>query len=101
MLGIKERPLFSLGKVVCTRALAFDINEDETVRKEVEEAFNRYILKDWGDLSDDDKRANDRAVETKDDRVLAEYKTSKGGIYIITEECEVGLVTTLMYKSDY
>ena len=47
--------------------------------------LDRHIAEDWGDLGDEDKRANDQAL-VDGSRLLSAYRTLKGvKIWIITE----------------
>jgi hypothetical protein len=61
--------------------------------------LHRYISADWGDLSLGDKKANDNAVETGNDRILAAYNTSEGKVYITTEWDRS--YTCVMFAEDY
>ena len=48
-------------------------------------SLQRYIVKDWGDFSENDKQANEDALQYPDDLyLLAAYQTCRGKIYIIT-----------------
>ncbi len=51
--------------------------------------MNRHICKDWGDLSDEDKRLNDEALHDGS-RILSAYILEKTGakIWLITEAAE-------------
>ena len=68
----------------------------------IQNAFARYLKKDWGDLCDDDKKMNDEALET-DDRILASYHiqtaSSVEKIYIVTEYDRS--VTTVLLANEY
>lgn len=48
-------------------------------------ALQRYVVKDWGNLDDEDKKTNEEALNYPDDLyLLGAYNTSKGKIWIIT-----------------
>ena len=48
-------------------------------------ALQRYAVKDWGNLDDEDKKTNEEALNYPDDLyLLGAYNTSKGKIWIIT-----------------
>lgn len=48
-------------------------------------ALQRYAVKDWGNLDDEDKQTNEDALNYPDDLyVMGAYDTSKGKIWIIT-----------------
>jgi hypothetical protein len=44
----------------------------------------RHLRGDWGDLSDHDKKANDRAL-VDGSRILSAYEFWQGKVWIITE----------------
>lgn len=76
---------FNLGKVVCTATLNNAMSENKQFASEVRSALQRYVVKDWGDLCEEDKQTNEDALQYPDDLyILAVYKTCKGKIYIIT-----------------
>jgi hypothetical protein len=71
-------PRFPLGKTVATPgALALGIDLNPYMR--------RHHCGDWGDLCDEDKQANEEALE-QGFRIVSHYKLAGGKrIYIITE----------------
>ena len=88
-----------LGQVVSTGGIAEYISEYPEYKKEILRCVGRYIDEDWGDMCKEDMELNDSAVKNGDDRILAKYKTSKGGIYIITEWDRS--VTTILFTHEY
>jgi len=60
--------------------------------------LERHQNKDWGDLGNEDKRSNDRAVK-HGGRVLSAYKAQGIKFWIITEADRS--VTTLLLPEDY
>ena len=55
---------------------------------------------DWGDLDDYDKRQNDAALESGEDRLFSSYQVAPGlQLWIITEWDRS--VTTLLLPSEY
>lgn len=91
--------MFNLGKIIATRSILDTMENNDKFYTEVMVAMNRYIKCDWGNLCDEDKEINDRAVKNDDDRILAAYNTSKGRIWIITEwdrSC-----TTVLFPNEY
>ena len=82
-----------------TRTLNDNIASNEGFAKEITSALHRYISGDWGDLPLCDKKANDDAVKTVNDRILAAYMTSEGKIYIITEWDRS--YTTILFADEY
>jgi len=71
-------PLFPLGRIVATPgAIALNLDLGTLLR--------RHHCGDWGDLDDEDRRANENAL-IHGDRILSHYRLPNGGrIFIITE----------------
>jgi hypothetical protein len=86
-----ETKKFSLGRIVATpgalEALA-------AAGQSAGEFLARHVVGDWGDLDDEDRKANDAAL-VDGSRILSAYQTKKGErIWIITEATnEVGFAT--------
>jgi hypothetical protein len=80
-----NKPKFQLGQTLATPGAL----------KALEEAgqspgffLDRHIAGDWGEVCDEDKRANDQAL-VDGSRILSAYKTLKGvKIWIITEAAD-------------
>lgn len=87
-----------LGKIVMTRRISDLVSKNEKFSKDIIKALGRYISKDWGELCQDDKEANDLALKTND-RLLAAYNTVGGKIYIITEWDRS--YTTILFPDEY
>lgn len=76
---------FNIGKVVVSRGVDIAMEENSRFAAEVCLSLQRYCVKDWGDLSENDKQANEDALQYPDDLyLLAAYQTCRGKIYIIT-----------------
>lgn len=91
-----------LGQVVMTAAVNNLIADDIGFAKHVTHSFDRYRTKDWGDLAEDDRKMNDGALRTGEDRILAAYKHPthpEWRIWIITEWDRS--YTTILFPSDY
>lgn len=86
------------GKLLMTSGIA-NAMDDNNFTLEVNNAFTRYLNRDWGELEKEDALLNDLALINEDDRILARYKTSQGDIYIITE-CDRS-VTTILFTEEY
>ncbi|MGN0014474.1 MAG: hypothetical protein ACI37T_03550 [Candidatus Gastranaerophilaceae bacterium] len=91
--------LTNIGKVLQTRSIYEESENNPEFLTEVQTAFKRYIKCDWGELCKEDKEMNDNAVNNGDDRILAAYETSKGKIYIITEWDRSA--TTILFANEY
>ena len=89
-------PVLSLGELYSTPGARKALAESgETFTP----FLNRYLRADWGDVCEEDWKANDDAVE-KGDRVLAVYYTSKGEkLWVITEWDRS--VTTFLLPDEY
>jgi len=86
------------GRIVATRSIADEMENDLAFAREIAAAFDRYRRNDWGDPCQEDKALNDQAAEG-DDRVLASYLTSKGKVWIITEWDRSA--TTILFSGEY
>jgi hypothetical protein len=83
---------FPLGQLVATPGALESFSDSfRTV------ALNRHMVGDWGDLSDDDKAMNDRALETRD-RIHSSYRLGGKKLWIITEHDRS--VTTLLLPEE-
>lgn len=76
---------FSMGQIVVTYGINEYMAKDKRFALEVTAALQRYAVKDWGNLDDEDKQVNEEALRYPDDLYLmGAYNTSKGKIWIIT-----------------
>ena len=91
--------MLTTGKLYTTRTINNEMATDMQFSKEITDCLLRYKLKDWGDISEEDKAMNNEAVNNGNDRIFATYKTSKGKVYIITE-CDRSL-TTVLFADEY
>lgn len=88
--------LFEMGQLVVTRGVKTRIDNDvDFANFVIDSFFAKYCQGDWGDLCNEDKKMNDRAVKHNDDRIVASYND----IYIITEYDRS--YTTILLKSEY
>ena len=74
-----KRPI----KFVMTQGLAAAADENPATGAAIYDALRRFGAREWGDLSQEDKEANDRDLAESCGRVLARYETPSGDIYII------------------
>ena len=62
--------------------------------------LRRHLRGDWGDLDESDRRQNDAALKSGEDRLLSSYSLKPGlKLWIITEWDRSA--TTLMLPSEY
>lgn len=74
-----------MGQVVTTRSINNLMEAEQKFAVEVTVALQRFAVKDWGNLDDEDKQTNEEALKYPDDLyVMGAYDTSKGKIWIIT-----------------
>ena len=75
---------FNMGQVVTTRSIYDLMVAEQRFAVEVTVALQRFAVKDWGNLDDEDKQTNEDALNYPDDLYLmGAYNTSKGRIWII------------------
>ncbi|MBA4150142.1 MAG: hypothetical protein H0X66_18700 [Verrucomicrobia bacterium] len=85
---------FELGQMVATPNALEHIPQDEILR-----AIARHQAGDWGELTKDDRKANDQAL-SHGGRLLSVYRSAEGvKFYIITEADRS--VTTVLLPEDY
>lgn len=76
---------FNMGKVVVTYGINEAIKGNSRFAAEVNLSLQRYSVKDWGNLDEEDKQTNEDTLNYPDDLyLLAAYETCKGKIWIIT-----------------
>ena len=97
VLNLASQARFSPGQVVMT------IGVDELVqqgRLNPTPYLCRHLHGDWGDLSDNDRRLNDAALKSGEDRLFSSYQVTPDlRLWIITEWDRS--VTTLLLPSEY
>ena len=88
---------FDLGKVVCTIGAGKLLTDS---RSTPHMFLDRHQVGDWGDLCEEDKKANDRALNQENpERILSSYQLDAGKLWIITEWTRG--VTTLLLPEEY
>ena len=90
----------NLGRVVATAAVAAAVPHPQ-----ITALLDRHAAGDWGDISDDDKAANDGAARTGDGRLFSSYATAEyGTLWIISNDIRAegeGPITTVLFPEDY
>jgi hypothetical protein len=87
---------FSLGKLVATPGALAAITESG---QHPWDFIVRHMAGDWGDVDQEDKAANDQALEDCS-RLLSAYTTAKGKkLWIITEADRSA--TTILLRQEY
>lgn len=76
---------FNMGQVVVTNGINAAMEESNLFHLEVLLALDSFSNKDWGNLGEEDKQANEDALNYPEDLyLLGAYETSNGKIWIIT-----------------
>ena len=86
--------VFRLGRIVATPNALQSITQDDILR-----GIQRHQAGDWGNLTDDDRAANDRAL-LAGTRILSAYSASNGTRFWIITEADRS-VTTVLLPEDY
>ena len=89
---------FALGQVCVTRGVNDRMAIDTPFYLFVWESLKRHVKRDWGDLSDEDKRENDLSLD-RHLRLLSSYQRNEWKIWIITESDR--LTTTILFPEEY
>ena len=77
--------MFKLGRIVCRVEVASRTARDNEFARFVLHSLARHLTGDWGDLSEEDKAENEKAVKS-DRRILSAYEhETYPKIWIITE----------------
>lgn len=103
--GITIKGKFELGKIVVTAAIDERIKADDQFFVFVLRSIARHATCDWGDMCEEDKALNDKAlIPGQEERLHSSYVyASDAGtqtkIWIITEWDRS--VTTVLFPEDY
>lgn len=99
--SIVRDAIFSLGEVFATMSIDALMEEGRKQSEWVMACLERHAQGDWGDLEDEDKKANDEALsESCPDRIFSAYVHEEyGKIWIITEWDRT--ITTILRPEEY
>ncbi len=89
------RPLFPLGETVATTGALKAMNNNSISPLSL---LNRHQRGDWGNLDDEDYKANDLAIK-QGSRLLSSYVFGTVNIWIITESDRSA--TTILLPEEY
>ena len=89
---------FETGNLYMTQGVSQLLERDEAFSVFVIKSLNRHISGDWGELGEEDKTANDEALEN-DTRIFSAYVSSDYKIWVITEWDRSS--TTILFPSEY
>jgi hypothetical protein len=101
VIELPRQEVFPAGCIVATRAVSDYAKHGEL---NISPYLTRHLAGDWGDLSDSDRRQNDQALKSENDRLFSSYNLGRkferdDKLWIITE-CDRS-VTTVLFPSDY
>ena len=97
VLIIPSQARFATGQIVMTSGVDALI---EAGRLDPAPYLYRHLSGDWGDLNDSDRRLNDAALQSGEDRLFSSYQVAPNlKLWIITEWDRS--VTTLLLPSEY
>jgi hypothetical protein len=89
----------NLGRVVATAAVAAAVPHNQ-----ITALLDRHAAGDWGEISENDRAANDEATRTGDGRLFSSYATAEHGtLWIITDDIRgegEGTITTVLFPDD-
>src|SRR5687767_8521708 len=88
------RSRFALGKLVATPNALQHVTPEDSIA-----ALRRHMSGDWGDVSDEDKAANDIAL-IEETRLLSAYCTQGGVRFWVLTEADRS-ATTILLPEDY
>jgi hypothetical protein len=87
----------NLGRVVATAAVAAAVPHHQ-----ITALIDRHAAGDWGEISEEDRAANDGAARTGYGRLFSSYSTSEHGkLWVITDDIRgegEGPITTVMSR---
>ena len=97
VLNLASQARFSPGQVVMTTGVDGLVRQG---RLNPTPYLHRHLRGDWGDLSEHDRRLNDAALKSGEDRLFSSYQVTRDlKLWIITEWDRS--VTTLLLPSEY
>jgi hypothetical protein len=96
MQQLSKQPAFDLGQIVATPGALAVLRK---AGQQPGEFLTRHVNREWGDLSDVDRKENDYSLE-HGFRLLSSYRTNVGDrLWIITESDRT--VTTILLPEEY
>lgn len=91
-------PKFSPGQIVATPAALAAMEEHQCKPLSL---LARHLVGDWGLVPVEDAQLNDQAVKTGG-RLLSSYLIGpETNVWLITDQCESGNISTFLLPSDY
>jgi hypothetical protein len=95
-MQINRQPVFELGQIVATPGALAALKK---AGQQPGEFLTRHVNREWGDLSDEDRKENDYSLE-HGFRVFSSYRSNAGDkLWVITEADRSA--TTLLLPEEY
>lgn len=97
----QHQPKFHLGQIVATPGAIEALDRNNSVGLEF---IRRHVMGDWGFVDEEDKKANDRAVENGDRILSAYFLSDETKLWVITEAVNDRghrAATTLLLPEEY
>lgn len=95
---------FNAGHIVTSQKVNDLLVENKEFAWEINLSLRRFLTKDWGDLSAEDKQVNEETLQYPDDLyLLGAYQTCRGKIWIITNRISgkpVDNATTILFPDE-
>lgn len=89
---------FPLGQTVMTRGIADRVAVDIKFAEFTMQSLKRHANGDWGNLCEDDKKANENALRVGE-RLFSAYEQAGRKIWIVTEWDRSA--TTILFPEEY
>ncbi|MBI5178192.1 MAG: hypothetical protein HZA04_02925 [Nitrospinae bacterium] len=97
-MKVSEYPKFIFGRLYLTRGVNDKVAENAHFARFVTGSLARHRKGDWGDLEDEDKKANESALKAGE-RLFSAYIFGDEKIWIITEADRSA--TTVLFPEEY
>lgn len=93
--------MIELGQTVMTRSVAIKTSKSWTFKSFVEDSLQKFMRKDFGDISEEDNQTNEYALENGG-MVIGAYSKGKVRIWIMRDHDVNGsFVTTVLFPDEY
>lgn len=89
-----QMPKFRPGQLLTTPRILESLTQDDILN-----ALKRHVCGDWGEVCDEDKEANDRAL-IAGERLLSAYTSASGTKFWVITEADRS-ATTILFPEEY
>jgi exonuclease V gamma subunit len=100
-MNVQQKILFDLGQILATPGALDALTKNNTTGLDL---LRKHVSGDWGILTDDDRQANQDALESGD-RILSSYMLSdETKLWVITEATDDSgkrMATTILLPDEY